>query len=481
MKLKDSKIDLSVNIGGVKIKNPFFVSSGPTSKHVDQLVKAEQLGWGAVSIKLTFDPFPYISLPPRYGYFNKERFLSFSAETRLNVEEGIQLMKDGRKQTKDLVILANMSYTGEAGIEGWVNMAKRFQDAGAHLIELNMCCPNMSFNVQKSGKAGEPAHRTGASMGEDPVTSVLVTEAVVKGVTIPVVVKLTPEGGRIGQISKAVYEAGAAAVTSVANRLAIPPMDVENPTKSIYHLQEQPSMSCMAGPWIKPLALRDVYEIRKAVGPDRIILGTGGMLTVNDAIEMVMCGADMVGFCAGILLEGFELITPLQKEYVEYMKRHGYNRTRDFRDIIVKNVTANDKLTIYEGHAQKKEECLAAPAWRLARRTSPPTPTCSSWPAANTAKPTTRSSPRTRCRTSAATCAAIPANRSACAASSKRPSASATSSASCLRRPPRKVGSRRGISPRSASRRSPSSAPVLPGFPVPMTLPRRLQGHRLRA
>jgi dihydroorotate dehydrogenase len=40
LKAKDSKIDLGVNIGGVKIKNPFFVSSGPTSKHVDQLVKA---------------------------------------------------------------------------------------------------------------------------------------------------------------------------------------------------------------------------------------------------------------------------------------------------------------------------------------------------------------------------------------------------------------------------------------------------------
>ena len=361
MKAKDSKIDLGVAIGGVKFRNPFFVSSGPTSKHVEQLVKAEELGWGAVSIKLTFDPFPYISLPPRYGYFNRERFLSFSAETRLNVEEGLQLVRDARKQTKKLVILANMSYSGEGGLEGWVNMAKRFEEAGAHLIELNMCCPNMSFNVAKSGKSGEPAHRTGASMGEDPVTSVMVTEAVVKAVGIPVVVKLTPEGGRIGEISKGVFEAGASAVTSVANRLAVPPMDVDNPTKSVYHLQEQPSMSCMAGPWIKPLALRDVYEIRKAVGPKPVILGTGGMLTMNDAVEMMMCGADMVGFCAGILLEGFELLPPLMDQLKEYMTRHGYHHPREFRDIIVKSITANDKLTVYEGYARKKEENLVAP------------------------------------------------------------------------------------------------------------------------
>jgi len=358
---KQTGIDLSVSVGGVRFRNPFFVSSGPTTKHVEQLLKAEALGWAAASIKLTFDPSPYISLPPRYGYFSPGRFLSFSAETRLNVEEGLALMREGRRQVKELVLLANMSYSGDKGVEGWVNMAKRFEEAGADLIELNMCCPNMSFNVSVSGRADGGGHRTGASMGEDADLTAMVTEAVVKGVGIPVVVKLTPEGGRIGQVAKAALDAGAVGVTSVSNRLAIPPVDVENPTKSAYHLQKEPSMSCMSGPWIKPLALRDVFEIRKAAGPEAVVLGTGGMLTMSDVVEMMMCGADLVGFCAGILLEGFELLPPLMKDLEAYMTRHGYRRPREFRDVIVKSVTANDKLTIYEGHAQKKEEHLAAP------------------------------------------------------------------------------------------------------------------------
>ncbi len=361
MASKASEIDLGVNIEDVRLKNPFFVSSGPTTKAVEQLVKAEELGWAAASIKLTFDPTPYINLPPRYGYSDRERFLSFSAETRLDVEQGLSLVRDARKQTRDLVILANISYSGDKGVDGWVNMAKRFEDAGAHLIELNMCCPNMSFNVSVSAQSDSTSHGTGASMGEDVGMTALVTEKVAEALSIPVVVKLTPEGGRIGEVAKAALGAGAAAITSVANRLAVTHINVEDPTRAAYHLQKEPSMSCMAGPWIKPLALRDVYEIRKAVGPEPVILGTGGMLTMTDVVEMIMCGADLVGFCSGILLEGYELLPPLLRELAEYMKRNGYRRPRDFRDIIVNAVTPNDKLTIYEGVAQKIEPNLAAP------------------------------------------------------------------------------------------------------------------------
>ena len=198
-------------------------------------------------------------------------------------------------------------------------------------------------------------------MGEDAGMTALVTEKVAEALSIPVVVKLTPEGGRIGEVAQAALGAGAAAITSVANRLALTHINVEDPTRAAYHLQKEPSMSCMAGPWIKPLALRDVYEIRKVVGPEPVILGTGGMLTMTDVVEMILCGADLVGFCSGILLEGFELLGPIMTDLVKYMTRNGYNRPRDFRDVIVNAVTPNDKLTIHEGHARKIEENLAAP------------------------------------------------------------------------------------------------------------------------
>ncbi len=359
--LTEKDLDLSCRIGNVPFRTPFYISSGPTSKTVEQMAKAESLGWAGASIKLTFDPAPYINLPPRYGWFLKERYLSFSAETRLNVEEGIQLVKDTRKQTQsDFIVMANITYAGTAGIEGWVNMARRFQDVGSHIIELNFCCPNMSFNVSVAGKT-QADHRTGASLGEDAEAVAFITDKVKKAVTIPVVAKITPEGGRIAQVAKAAYGAGADAVCSVANRLGISPVNLNDPAQSVYHLQGEPSMACMAGPWIKPLAMRDVYEIRNLVGPSPVITGTGGMVTWQDAVEMMMAGADMVGFCTGILLEGFELMPPLLADLKGYMVSHGYRTPRDFRDLLVKAVTPSSKLTIFEGVAKKKEECLAAP------------------------------------------------------------------------------------------------------------------------
>ena len=62
MTKRNKDIDLSAHIGGVRFKNPFYVSSGPTSKSVEQMVKAEQFGWAGASIKLTFDPAPYIKI-----------------------------------------------------------------------------------------------------------------------------------------------------------------------------------------------------------------------------------------------------------------------------------------------------------------------------------------------------------------------------------------------------------------------------------
>src|SRR5690606_16706054 len=101
-------------------------------------------------------------------------------------------------------------------------------------------------------------------------------------------VKLTPEGGKISKVAKALYAAGADAVGGTANRLGIPPVDLDNPGKAVYHLQDEISMSCHAGGWVKPLALRDTYEIRKVNGPEPKIMAAGGIRNYRDAAEMIM-------------------------------------------------------------------------------------------------------------------------------------------------------------------------------------------------
>jgi dihydroorotate dehydrogenase/NAD-dependent dihydropyrimidine dehydrogenase PreA subunit len=346
---------MSFEVAGLKFRNPFVVASGPATKHITQLVKAEQCGWGGASLKLAFEPAPYINLNPRYRWWKKEQYLAFSAEKRLTLDEALRLTEKGRKQTRELIILANFAYTGDKGMDGWLDMARRFVEAGAHGLELNMCCPNMSFNLKVSGER-EHTVQSGASLGQNAEIVGMATRIISDAVDVPVFVKLTPEGGRIAEVAQACFENGASVVGTTANRLAIPEFDIHDPRRGPFRFQVEPSVACFSGGWVKPLALRDVFEIRKKVGPVSCILGTGGVRNYVDAVQMMMCGADMIGICTEVMLHGFGFLSGLLKNINKFMDRHGYKSYRDFRDLAVEAITPADKLTLRETYAQVDPE-----------------------------------------------------------------------------------------------------------------------------
>jgi NADPH-dependent glutamate synthase beta subunit-like oxidoreductase/dihydroorotate dehydrogenase len=356
------EIYMPVTIGGVTFKNPFYVSSGPTTKSVKQLKRIEETGWAAASIKLTIDPAPYINRVPRYAVFEDRDALCFTAEKRLKFYEGLTLIEEAKKVLSDLILMANITYAGEEGVAGWINMAKKFEEAGADIIELNMCCPNMSYNVEIStGDDKSSKIRTGASLGQQGDEVAEIVREIKKNIAIPLFVKLTPEGGRIAQVARVLYASGADAVGGTANRLGIPPIDLDDPGRAVYHLQKEISMSCHSGAWLKPLALRDTYEIRKVNGPEPNIMATGGIRNYRDAVEMFMCGADLLGICSETLISGFGFIKGLISDLQNYMDEHGYKTTREMRDIIVPLVKTAPELTLFEGYAKITEPNLAAP------------------------------------------------------------------------------------------------------------------------
>lgn len=357
-----NNIHLPVKIGGVTFKNPFYVSSGPTTKSVKQLKRIEETGWAAASIKLTIDPAPYINRVPRYAVFQDRDALCFTAEKRLEFSEGLKLVEEAKKILNDLILMANITYAGDKGVDGWINMAKRFEEVGADIIELNMCCPNMSYNVELSSGDDKCSDvSTGASLGQHGEEVAEIVREIKKIIKIPLFVKLTPEGGKISQVAKALYGAGADAVGGTANRLGIPPINLDEPGQAAYHLQKEISMSCHSGGWLKPLALRDTYEIRKVNGPEPKIMAAGGIRTYRDAAEMFMCGADLIGICSETLIRGYGFIGDLISELKNYMDDHGYKSTREMRDLIVPLVKTAPDLTLFEGHAKLSEPELAAP------------------------------------------------------------------------------------------------------------------------
>ena len=358
--IKDIRIP--VTIGGVTFKNPFFVASGPTTKSVRQLIEIERTGWAAASIKLSIDPAPYINRKPRYSLFKDRDALAFTAEKRLTFQEGLQLIRDAKPHLHDLLLMANITYAGDEGAAGWVNMAVEFEKAGADIIELNMCCPNMSYNVEMtSGGSCSAKKQTGASMGQQAEVAAEICRAVKSAISIPLFVKLTPEGGQIAKVAKALYEAGADAVGGTGNRLGMPPIDIDDPGKAFYHLQKEISMGCHCGKWLKPLAQRDTYEIRKVCGMEKPIMAAGGITNWRDAVEMVLCGGTLLGVCAETLISGYDICRPMIEGLDKYMQEHGYTDLAQMRGLVVPEVrTAND-VTIFAGYARVKEPNLAAP------------------------------------------------------------------------------------------------------------------------
>jgi dihydroorotate dehydrogenase/NADPH-dependent glutamate synthase beta subunit-like oxidoreductase/Pyruvate/2-oxoacid:ferredoxin oxidoreductase delta subunit len=357
------EIIMPVTVAGLTFKNPFYVASGPTVRTLPQIRRIEETGWAAASIKLSIDPAPYINRKPRYGVFDEYRALAFTAEKRLTFQEGLKLVSDAKKFLAGLLLFANITYAGEdeTGEAGWINMAKKFEEAGADVIELNMCCPNMSYNVEVTSGGGGAEKRTGASLGQDAAVTAKIVGAIKKSIRIPLFVKLTPEGGRIAQVAHALYAAGADAVGGTGNRLAIPPIDPDEPAGAIYHLQKEISMSCYSGPWLKPLALRDVYEIRKVNGPEPVITATGGISNWKDALDMILCGADLLGICTETLMNGYDIVRPMIRGLKNYMDAHGYASPGDFRGMLVPEIKTAPELTLFGGKARILNPRLYAP------------------------------------------------------------------------------------------------------------------------
>jgi len=106
-------------------------------KSVDQVRAAKDAGWAAVSLKFTFDPAPYVNLPPRYRWLRRSRLHIFTAETRLGPSQGLKLMEEARKATTDMLVLPNIAHDGDE-VEGWRRLAKRFENAGTRPSETTL-------------------------------------------------------------------------------------------------------------------------------------------------------------------------------------------------------------------------------------------------------------------------------------------------------------------------------------------------------
>lgn len=258
---------LSVNLAGVTLKNPVMTASGTYGfgREYNEFYDLGELG--AINVKgLTLAP-RLGNVPPRI------------AETPLGILNSVGLQNPGVDKfieeeipflrKFDTKIIANIS---GSTMEDYLAITAKMDSADVDLLELNISCPNV--------KAG------GMAFGTCPTTVERLVSAVRKETKKPLIVKLSPNVTDITEIARAA-EAGGADILSLINTLLGMRIDIRSRRPILHN-----NMGGMSGPAVFPIAVRMVYQVSNAV--DLPIIGMGGISTWQDAVEMMMAGADAV-------------------------------------------------------------------------------------------------------------------------------------------------------------------------------------------
>jgi len=313
---------LETIVNGIKFENPFLLGSGPPGTNAKVIAKSFELGWGGVVCKtISLDSSKVINVAPRYGKLKsrvKNEVIGFENIELISdrpfdtwIEELTQLKKDYPNK----VLVASIMEEGRR--ECWHEIVKRVQDTGVDAFEMNLSCPH-----------GLPERRMGMAMGEDPERVKEVVGWVKEVSTIPVWAKMTPNVGNPADPATAAKEAGADGIAAINTILSIIGINLKT-------LKPQPTVEGYtvpggySGQAVRPIALRQVMEIAK-VTEGLSISGMGGIETGYDAAQFILLGSNTVQVCTGAMLRGYEVITELKEQLLDFMNSHNFETIDDF-------------------------------------------------------------------------------------------------------------------------------------------------------
>jgi dihydroorotate dehydrogenase (NAD+) catalytic subunit len=261
-------IELSVNVGALRLSNPIIAASGTFGYGVEfaHLVDLNRLG-GIVVKGLSLEPMagapaPRLCETPS-GMMNAIGLQNIGV--RAFVQEKLPVLR----QFKTAIIANVFGYT----VQDYVSVIRVLEEAdGLSAYELNISCPNTAHG--------------GLQFGSDPQMVLEVVSAARQAARRPLWVKLSPNVTDIGVIAKAA-EAGGADALTVANTYQAMSIDIQTRRSKLGRVS-----GGLSGPAIKPITLRLVYEARRAVKIP--VIGLGGIEKADDVLEYMIAGASAV-------------------------------------------------------------------------------------------------------------------------------------------------------------------------------------------
>ncbi|QQS38014.1 MAG: dihydroorotate dehydrogenase [Ignavibacteriales bacterium] len=263
-----SKVDLSVQVGPLKFRNPIMLASGTVGygNEIAEFTDLNKIG-GIVTKSLSLKPRK--GNPPQRIVETPSGMLNAIGLANVGVE---QFLKEKIPFLKkyDVPLICNIA---ASTVEEYVECTRILtQEDSITAFEINVSCPNV-----KEG---------GLQFGNDVAAVAKITEKVKSVSTKPIIIKLSPNVSYISGFAKAVKESGGDAVSAI-NTLVGTSFNIFTKKPKIHNVN-----GGLSGPAIKPVALAKVLEIRKEV--DIPIIGIGGIMDWKDVIEFMIVGASAI-------------------------------------------------------------------------------------------------------------------------------------------------------------------------------------------
>jgi dihydroorotate dehydrogenase (NAD+) catalytic subunit len=295
-------MDLTVGIGPLRLVSPLIAASGCFGYGVEYADVVDLASLGGVAVKGLFLAEREGHAPPRIvetpaGMLNAIGLQGIGV--RRFIDERLPELRQRRA-----AVIVNICGTT---LDEYVEVARILSDAeGVAALELNISCPNIKEGGITFGCSLPGTHQ--------------VVGAVRKVTSLPVIPKLTPNVTDVASFARAAEEAGADAISLVNTFLAMA-IDVHTRRPKLSNI-----VGGLSGPAIRPIAVRMVYECRRAVKIP--IIGMGGIATAEDVLEFMIAGANAVQVGTMNFADPF-IWSKLLAGLKEYMTAHGIERIEE--------------------------------------------------------------------------------------------------------------------------------------------------------
>jgi dihydroorotate dehydrogenase (NAD+) catalytic subunit len=293
-------VDLSVDLCGVRLRNPVLLASGTCGygEELSPFLDLREIG-GIVAKSLTLEPRQ--GTPPPRVVETPAGMLNAIGLENVGVEA---FVRDKLPRLPAGVCVFASVF--ETEIERYAEVCKRLTGSGAAGIEVNASCPHV--------KAG------GIEFGQDPTALAQLVRACRRATSLPLLVKLSPNVTSIAAMAR-VCEGEGADGLSLINSLQALVVDVEARRPALHNV-----LGGLTGPAIRPVAVRMVYQAARAV--DIPVCGIGGISRAADALEFLLAGATAVQIGTQTYLDPRAAIA-VRDGIAAYCERHGFARVSE--------------------------------------------------------------------------------------------------------------------------------------------------------